>query len=104
MQRRAIAGRETLDLFVRKEPVRGRLQMPDAELLAKVRHDVFGAVDRAREPATDLQHVLPDRPAVEQRVKRDRAFDFSRCDLEHLRRRAHRFARSRTLRAAETDA
>src|SRR5580700_1248184 len=88
--RRAIAGRETLDLFVREQTIGRRLQVPDTELLAKVRHDIFGAVDRAREPPADLQYVLPHRPPVEQRVERDRAFDFSRSNLEHFRRRVHR--------------
>ena len=57
--RRAIAGRETLDFFVGKEAVGAGLEMADAEMLAEVRHDLFGAVDDAREIAADLQHVLP---------------------------------------------
>ena len=90
--RRAVARRQTLDFFVGEEPVRRRSEMADAELLAEVRHDVFGVLDRARQAAADLQHVLADRPPEKQRVERDRRLDDGRRHVEQLRSEAHRFA------------
>src|SRR5579872_265583 len=49
--------------------------MPDAELLAEVRHDVFRPVDRARKIPAHLQHVFADGFAEQQRVERDRRLD-----------------------------
>ncbi len=73
-----------------KSPSLGRLKVSDAELLSKVCHDVFGAVDDAGQSATNLQDVLSDRPPIKQRIERNRAFHFSGCDLEHFRRGMHR--------------
>jgi hypothetical protein len=94
--RRAIAGRKALDFLVRENSVRGRLQMSDPELLVKVGHDVFRAVDGARQTPADLQHVLADRPRIEQRIKGNRRLNLRHRKLEHFRRGLHR------LRAYET--
>src|SRR5665213_2760465 len=91
--RRAVAGGETFDFLIRKEAVVGRLEMADAELLAKVGHDLLGAVEDAREIAANLEHVAPDRPAIEQRVERDRRLDDRERQLEQVGDRRERVGR-----------
>ncbi len=61
--RRAVARRQTLDFLVGEKPVVRRLQMADAQLLAQVCHDVFGAVDRARQ-ARDRPAAYTFRPGA----------------------------------------
>ena len=100
---RSIARRKTLDLFIRKNSVVRRLELPDAELLPKIRHHIFGPINRTRQPPANLQHILPDRPPIEQRIKRNRRFNLG-IRKSNMPPPHSSPPRCNTLRALETNA
>src|SRR5206468_5805266 len=95
--RRPIAGAETLDFDERERAGLVGLPGVQADLLRDRFGDALGAVQRARQGAADLHHILADRASVEHRVEGHDVLDVGAGDAEQLGAVADRIGRDIAL-------